>query len=397
MHGEELFTIRDESVLNPENTVMLEVKAEKYDHVDFYPAKHPVSPEEWAVFQEAVKKNWLTTSVWNEELGNKLKDKEYQVLAIDGAGAIERDLQTGDHLSSWKLLPLQPNELNQSGEVTMLGSDIFGTTPYIDYSYEHGIEFSQALYNATEKYNQNARDAETKRRLALTVVGIVAATTGMAVVAKGVAESRNDNGGVMSRRAFLKLGGGAAAAYGVTRITKGMGQGIAQSLHNDAGYSLTAQGQDMYLSIIDMLEDKNIYNSIVDGRTAALIQKAKEYMAIEERPEDEAVGLVMGFSHSHVVSEFLENKDAREEAIRNYIKALNGIVESVGSRMSVDTSQIITNLNRRYTEIRPIHIRQPDVDPSNPDATKLQDCISYPPPYSSPMISRIVNELSPIS
>lgn len=241
----------------------------------------------------------LTVHEWNPEVARRMRQYSPQILGLD---SIQGDYSTSLY---WPWLPGSPEDMSGREEIYLVGGDLL-----------HFQLLGPAFSNEDDETKSwrgvlNDRGWDRVREYAVKTLGVEAIGGHLLLPISLLLLSRFvERRDRMSRRAFLRLFGGAAIALSLGSLIKKLGP-----IFNS--YSPTPLEENPPKNIAGLT--KPFTDSVwLDGRTALVIAKTMEAMKVLDLPDGAHGSVVMGFPHAYQAGELLSSKTARQEAIRKY-------------------------------------------------------------------------------
>jgi hypothetical protein len=191
------------------------------------------------------------------------------------------------------------------------------------------------------------------------------ATTAVITAALGVKEilakkpKKKDK--TMSRRNLLQL-----AVAGIATTAAGAYAAAKVPALEKTGTATTQNQKEKWLDIIDIVAPKVITSKLLNMRTALVTLKTKD--AIDEMglPQDVSSSVIMGTRHSINAHNFLKNDDAAQQAVLEYVKAIDPILtKALAENPGVSREDAVAKIKRLLAQTYVQKVDEPDHDTFN--------------------------------
>lgn len=232
----------------------------------------------------------LTVHDWNPEVVKRMREYSPLVLGLEGIGSI---LGLGDYY--WPALPGSPREMS--------GREIM-------YLVSGDKTYGSILKDPKIARMDNTREREYALKFLAEQGGTLMLPIVMAFLIKRFGEEA-----VTRRDLFRHL----SKVVKVGALALVLGRFLPLLAYP---FSPTSEIEGAAKVVTGLTKPRLIDSKWLDGRTALLIAKTQDAMELLKLPEGTAASVVMGSAHTYEADKFLNDKKAREEAIRDYANQL---------------------------------------------------------------------------
>lgn len=309
---------------------------------------------------------------WPGVVVSRMKDYAPVAVAIDSTSS-----EYGEHSLSFEdklwALYLTPNKITQSldvDELSIICGDVSSFTP------EPSLLSSVARFGTYGFLGSKA----VKAVAGIHDIGYFAHQDrrgGEPITPEEIKKRRAEIERRRSRRAFLGrmawIGAGIAVAAPrhasvlLSEIESHKAQALARGFADSEDHTDPLNIGDRF--------DKH-YDTIVDGRTALLIEKARTATQVIEHSRSDTVGVLMGNAHNWRANEFLDNRSSRLSAIRDLYERGLDTIEARVHEESLSPESYAAELRRftkRLVTSTELGYKDPDVERFSADPVAETD------------------------
>ncbi len=336
-------------------------------------------------------KDWYNTHRWNQEVGFRMSRSGVKVLGIDSLSynSDYSRTRTDYNRRVWELLPTNPNSINPNDSLLL---------PVVDFSIDfaasiHDPNLFAQLLDFENRIFDKYRESDTKPVMILMLGSMI--SLAHFINSKQKNKEKNTDGNSKdkrpTRREFLKY---IAAFTVVDGVTSASPKTMKRALESSASFTIDTDTKERLVNLHNRIATLDLYQeSLVDGRTAAVIQRAFETVEFLDLPNNATSAVIMGAAHLNRANEYLSSEAKRLESIRKLLNELKKLASLTAESFEIDKNEFVGTIMNNFTTIQIYEVHDPKNKSDDPSESSLTENISLLDEFESPSTRRLVNDL----